>query len=219
MKPRDQDRLLIVAICVMCLAALAYCSLTLFAFLASKGVTFREFDAAAWTQAVGSIAAIAAGAVGLWWQSNQQARTAKKLKLEQQTDEASQVLMALLSLTSLVLSAFAGLKKAGQYEVFVMSEDVDRQIQQATDSLTGLDPRLLSWTGTLQLAFDLRYQLQEFNQIVGAARVAVSTQSFTSEMRSDHVEAMSHLNTKLKQSFDKATAAFKKLGEKSKALR
>ncbi|KQV48744.1 hypothetical protein ASC95_22895 [Pelomonas sp. Root1217] len=58
MKPKDQDRLLIVAICLISLAGLAYGGIAMLAFLASKGTTFKEFDGPAWTQAVGSVGAI-----------------------------------------------------------------------------------------------------------------------------------------------------------------
>ena len=58
MKPKDQDRLLIVAIWLIAIAGLAYGGIAMLAFLASKGTTFKEFDGPAWTQAVGSVGAI-----------------------------------------------------------------------------------------------------------------------------------------------------------------
>jgi len=64
MKPKAQDRLLILAITALCLAALVYGGIAMIAWLAGRGVSFRDFDGAAWTQAIGSVAAILA----LVWQ-------------------------------------------------------------------------------------------------------------------------------------------------------
>ncbi|WP_457446520.1 hypothetical protein [Roseateles sp. P5_E4] len=58
MAPDTARRLLICGIGVLVVASIAYCSLVLLAFLAAKGTTFKDFDGAAWTQAVGSVGAI-----------------------------------------------------------------------------------------------------------------------------------------------------------------
>jgi hypothetical protein len=74
MKHRDQDRLLICAIAVLCLAALIYGGVAIVAWLVGRGVTIKEVDAAAWTQAVGSVAAIAA----LVWQRSHEVATGRE---------------------------------------------------------------------------------------------------------------------------------------------
>src|SRR5262245_47427799 len=58
MTTQTQTWLLRITICALVTIALSYCSLVLLAFLASKGTTFKDFDGAAWTQAIGSVGAI-----------------------------------------------------------------------------------------------------------------------------------------------------------------
>lgn len=77
MKPRDQDRLMWVAIFILCLAGLAYGFLWLVTILASRA-TVKDFDGAAWTQAVGSVAAIGA----LVWQRRHEVATERARESE-----------------------------------------------------------------------------------------------------------------------------------------
>ena len=78
MNPKDQDRLLIVTITLLALAALTYGAIVMVAWLSGRGVNFKEVDGAAWTQAVGSVGAIF---VAIWVfhrqtaQAEQHART------------------------------------------------------------------------------------------------------------------------------------------------
>lgn len=72
MQPRDQDRMLIVAISALCLAALAYGGLALLTILSNSGVGIKEFDPAAWTQAVGSVGAL----LGVWYTIEKQRQLA-----------------------------------------------------------------------------------------------------------------------------------------------
>jgi hypothetical protein len=74
MKDRDQDRLLTCSIAILCLAALVYGGTAMLAWLVGRGVNIKEVDAAAWTQAVGSVAAIAA----LFWQRSHEVAVARE---------------------------------------------------------------------------------------------------------------------------------------------
>lgn len=84
MKPNDQDQLLIAAITALCLAALAYGGLVLLTILAHGGVAIKEFDPAAWTQAVGSVGAL----LGVWYTIKKQRQLA--IEAEQRARRAAE---------------------------------------------------------------------------------------------------------------------------------
>lgn len=78
MNQKDQDRLLVLAILVVTLAGLYYSGIALLALLANNGTTFKDFDGAAWTQAVGSVAAIGA----LVWQRSKETEAERSRALK-----------------------------------------------------------------------------------------------------------------------------------------
>ncbi|MDG0852304.1 hypothetical protein [Roseateles puraquae] len=84
MNPKDQDRLLILAILVASIAALAYGGIAMVAWLVSRGVQIKEFDPAAWIQAVGSIAAIGALVWQRWHEVEMERKRAKAAAIDLQ---------------------------------------------------------------------------------------------------------------------------------------
>lgn len=82
MSPRIQTLVLQITIYALCIVAFGYCSVLLLAFLAGKGITFKDFDGAAWTQAVGSVVAIC---VAIWLGQRQALQAEKTASLRDAT--------------------------------------------------------------------------------------------------------------------------------------
>lgn len=74
----ELDRLLIVTVGAVCFAAICFAMVMTLAFLHAAGITIKDFDGAAWTQAVGSVAAIL---VAVWVSHRQNQHTERQANL------------------------------------------------------------------------------------------------------------------------------------------
>jgi hypothetical protein len=183
MKPNDQDRLLIVAISVLCLAALAYGGVAMLSGMAARGVTFKDFDGAAWTQAVGSVLAIAAGAAGIWWQANHAATLEQQQENKRQRHELRAAMLAALSLQRELLEGIAAIKDLDTYAKFVMSASSSRARRRTSDLIAAVDRKLLVGLPMQSALFDVTEVHADLDQMMVQARSDVMGGVFNSARR------------------------------------
>lgn len=170
MSPRAQTVLLQVLICSLATAALTYCSLLFLTVLANNGMTFKDFDGAAWTQALGSIAAIVAA---IFIASRQ-----SMAELDFRRSEAAERITLRVMLTSAALNTLNKMNTYLQPDVdtgFLQARDADSwtQLIESGDRIR----RAIGSIGFSDLAFD-----SEFWHLDGTANIWDSTRIiFTSE--------------------------------------
>lgn len=166
-----KDWLLKIAILGLCAAALLYCSVLTLAVLASKGTTFKDFDAPAWIQAIGSVIGIAAGAAAVWWQSWRQDFQQKRqvLEAERTALEESSVLFAVGRAQVEILAMHA--QDDLTYRLALEYADGDVGIRRVLEQLQVINTKALSGIGVRISFATIRERLLQTSERWQADRV------------------------------------------------